>query len=147
MGNVNAQNSENSYEFKIHQSLFRENKSLILLGFISNETDEEKAFWKLFEEYEKQRLEIADEQFELILRYIEEYNTLDDKSTEELFKKSVRLDKDHQKLKMKYYKKIKKSSGIKIAVQFVQAENYFGSRIRAHVFEEIPFLGEVDKLK
>lgn len=147
MSNVNAQSTQESYEFKIHQSLFGENKNLILLGFIGNETEGEKAFWKLFEEYEKQHLEIADEQFKLILKYIEEYNALDDNSTEELFKRSVKLDKEHRTLKMRYYKKIKKTSGVKIAVQFVQAENYFGGRIRSHIFEEIPFLGEVEKIR
>ncbi len=142
-----AQTEESSAEFNIHQELFGTNKKLILESFIAHETDQEKAFWTLFDEYETQRLALAEEHFNLVKKYIASYNDLDDESTLALWKEAQAVDKSYRKLMDKYFKKVKKESGVKIAVQFRQSENYFRNRIRADIFEEIPFLGEFKELK
>jgi len=41
-----------------------------------------------------------------------------------------------------YYKKIRKSSGLKVAAQFFQVESYILLQTRNAIFEEIPFIGE-----
>jgi len=43
-----------------------------------------------------------------------------------------------------YYKKIRKAVSVKQAAQFYQLEYYFLNIIRATIFENIPFIGELD---
>ena len=121
---LSAQEMTKGEKFKIEQTLFGVNKKLILESFISFDEGEEDAFWVLFDEYEVERIAIAEKHFELVKKYIEEYNELDDELTQQIFKESMAVDKSYNKLLKRYFNKIKKSSGIKEAVQFYQLERY-----------------------
>jgi hypothetical protein len=50
----------------------------------------------------------------------------------------------NDKLQKTYYGKMKKSSGVKAAAQFLQIEAYLLSAVRATIMENIPFIGELD---
>jgi hypothetical protein len=64
---------------------------------------------------------------------------------DELVAKMIKQKSSTDKLVNKYYKKIKAASGSKAAAQFFQIENYFISAIRLNIYENIPFLGELEK--
>lgn len=147
MAGLSAQEMSKNEEFKIEQTLFGVNKKLILESFISFDKGEEEAFWLLFNEYEGKRIAIAEKHFELVKKYIHEYNDLDDVLTLEIWKESQAVDKSYQKLLNSYFKKIKKSNGVREAVQFYQLERYARNKIRTELFEEIPFLGEYKEMK
>lgn len=81
---------------------------------------------------------------DLLVKYANEYQTLNDEKTEQLIKEMITLGNEYNKLILKYYKSIKKSSGIKTASQFYQLEVYFQSAIRLSIMEQIPFIGEFE---
>lgn len=144
---LSAQEMTKNEEFKIEQTLFGVNKKLILESFISFDEGEEEGFWNLFNEYESKRIAIAQKHFELVKSYIHEYDALDDELTMQIFKESRAVDKAYNKLLNSYFKKIKKSAGVREAVQFYQLERYARNKIRSELFEEIPFLGEYKEVK
>ena len=78
------------------------------------------------------------------MKYAEEYETLNDETTEQLIKEMITLGNEYNKLIQKYYKSIKKASGIKSAAQFYQLEVYFQSAVRLSIMEMIPFIGEFE---
>lgn len=144
---ITAQELTKNQEFKIEQTLFGVNKKLILESFISFDEGEEEEFWQLFDEYEQKRIAIAENHFKLVKSYIHKYNDLDDQLTLQVWKESQAVDKSYQKLLKSYFKKIKKSAGVREAVQFYQLERYARNKIRSELFEEIPFLGEYKEVK
>jgi len=82
---------------------------------------------------------------ELLNRYVSNYATLDDASTDKIVSDIIAQQSQTDKLIATYYKKIKKGSGVKAAAQFYQFEGYALSKIRAEIMENIPLIGEFDK--
>ncbi|MGB5692473.1 MAG: hypothetical protein WBM43_07715, partial [Flavobacteriaceae bacterium] len=76
--------------------------------------------------------------------YANNYGAMNDEKTDELMKAVRTQKKSLDKLIDKYYKKIKKSSGSKIAAQFYQLENYILGAIRLEILDNIPFFDEFD---
>lgn len=141
---VTAFAQTNKEEVELYQSIFGMEKKTIVQEFIKLDGEKETAFWALYDEYETARKLHGQKRLDLLDKYVENYLTLDDAKTEEIMKEMISLGTDYNKLIAKYYKSIKKESGIKVAGQFYQLEIYFQSAIRMTFMEEIPFLGELD---
>jgi len=101
-------------------------------------------FWTLYDNYESERKQHGQKRIDLLQKYADEYETLNDEKTEQLIKEMITLGNDYNKLIQKYYKSIKKASGIKTAAQFYQLEVFFQSAIRLTIMEQIPFIGEFE---
>jgi hypothetical protein len=131
-----------SEEVDFFQSIFGMQKKEIVAEFLSIDTD--NAFWVMYDEYETKRKSMGKERLEVLLNYVENYDSLNDTKYDELISNMIKLRKGTDKLIDQYYKKIKKTSGSKIAAQFFQIETYFLSEIRTTIFEGIPYIGEFE---
>jgi hypothetical protein len=127
-------------ETDLLQSIFGMEKKAVVADFIGVESN--NPFWILYDEYETKRKELGKERLTLLMNYAKNYDSLDDAKYDETIANVISLQKRTDKLIDQYYKKIKKSSGSKIAAQFYQLEGYFLTQIRAAIFEEIPYIGE-----
>lgn len=127
-------------ETDLMQSIFGMEKKAVVANFIGIESD--NPFWALYDDYETKRKELGKERLTLLMDYAENYDSLDDEKYDEIIANVISLQKRTDKLIDQYYKKIKKSSGSKIAAQFFQLEGYFLTQIRGAIFEEIPYIGE-----
>jgi hypothetical protein len=134
----------NKEDVDLIQSIYGKEKKAIVAEFIKLEGAQSDAFWKLYDEYETQRKELGKQRISLLERYANSYMTLDDATTDQLMKDMMGLSVKTDKLINTYYGKIKKSSGVKAAAQFAQLESYLLSVIRANIFENIPFIGELN---
>ena len=126
------------------QSLFGKEKKAIVEEFIQANPYSNDRFWGLFDAYEIERKELGLKRIDLLEKYASEYNTLDDAQTDEIMKQILAQQKAMDKLIISYYKRIRKEVGVKQAAQFYQLEYYFLNIIRATIFENIPFIGELD---
>ncbi len=129
-------------EMKYYQALFGMEKMLVVAQFTEKPMDD--IFWEAYEEYEVSRKNLGTNRINLLEEYAENYETLSDEKLESIMKDVMKLNKNLDKLISKYYKKIKKSSGVKVATQFYQLENYFLSAIRLEIWSAIPFIGEFE---
>ena len=127
-------------ETDLMQSIFGMEKKAVVADFIGIESD--NPFWVLYDDYETKRKELGKERLTLLMNYVNNYDNLDDAKYDETIANVISLQKRTDKLIAQYYKKIKKSSGSKIAAQFFQLEGYFLTQIRGAIFEEIPYIGE-----
>ena len=139
---INAQSAKE--EIELYQSIIGMEKKAAVAEVISLSGESATAFWGLYDAYETERKLHGQKRIELLVKYAEEYMTLDDASTEEIINEMMALGKEYDKLIQKYYKSIKKTSGVKTAAQFYQLEIYFQSAIRFFIMDEIPFIGEFD---
>ena len=138
---LKAQSSKEETDF--YQSIFGMAKKEIVAEFLQIESS--NPFWALYDEYETARKELGKNRLDALTAYVENYDTMDEAKYDETIGQMIKLRDSNDKLLDKYYKKIKKSSGSKVAAQFFQLESYFLSQIRATVMEEIPYIGEFDK--
>lgn len=137
-----AQSNKEDVDFI--QSIYGKEKKEIVAGFIKLEGAQKDAFWKLYDDYETQRKELGKQRISLLERYANGYGTMDDATTDKLMTDMMALGIKTDKLANTYYGKIKKAAGVKAAAQFIQLESYLTSVIRATIFENIPFIGELN---
>lgn len=129
-------------EVEMFQAVFGMEKKDMTMAFMDNEGD--TAFWMLYDEYEVQRKLLGQKRLQILVNYANTYGVIGDEQTDELMKVVMTQKKSLDKLIDKYYKKIKKSSGSKVAAQFYQLENYILSAIRLEILDSIPFFDEFD---
>jgi Spy/CpxP family protein refolding chaperone len=137
-----AQSNKEDVDFI--QAMYGKEKKDVVAGFIKLEGAQKDAFWKLYDEYETQRKELGKKRVSLLEKYVGNYGTMDDATTDALMKEMTALGVKTDKLIETYYGKMKKSAGVKAAAQFVQLEVYLLSVVRATILENIPFIGELD---
>tara|TARA_B100000809_G_scaffold32497_1_gene28383 strand:+ start:55770 stop:56246 length:477 start_codon:yes stop_codon:yes gene_type:complete len=139
-----AQTEKNDTDF--FKALFGVDKITIVQDFINVNAAQKDAFWATYKEYEIDRKEQRTARIELITDYAENYTSLTDDKLDDLCAESIKQKSKNAKLIKKYYKKLKKDGGSKAAAQFLQVENYFLNLSRVAVSENIPFIGELDKI-
>jgi len=136
----------NKEEIDLVQSVFGMEKKALVEQFIKpGEGPGKDAFWAAYDEYETKRKELGKKRLDLLYKYTSNYLTLDDASADKIINETIALQGQNDKLIVTYYKKIKKGSGVKVAAQFYQFENYILSKIREEILEGIPLIGEFDK--
>lgn len=135
----------NKEEIDLVQSVFGMEKKALVDQFIKPEEGPAKVgFWAAYDEYEAKRKELGKKRLDLLYKYTSSYLTLDDVTADKIINEMIALQTQTDKLIVTYYKKIKKSSGVKVAAQFYQFENYILSKIREEILEGIPLIGEFD---
>ncbi|NCA85394.1 MAG: hypothetical protein EOM83_07445 [Clostridia bacterium] len=135
---ANAQSNNEEVDF--YQSIFGMEKKAVVADFLNLE--ESNPFWALYDEYEAERKELGKDRILTLAFYANNYDKMDDAKNDEIIKSMISLRNANDKLIDKYYKKIKKASGSKVAAQFFQLESYFLSEIRTNIMESIPFIGD-----
>lgn len=139
-----SQTEANDTDF--FKAIFGVDKVSIVKDFIEVSAEQNEKFWSVYAEYEAERKELKADRIALITDYAENYESFTDEKLDELCKKSIKQNANTAKLIKKYYKKLRKAGGSKPAAQFIQLENYFLSLSRTAVSENIPFIGELDKI-
>lgn len=136
----------NKEDIDLIQAIYGKEKKEIVASFIVPDTSKKVAFWSLYDAYETERKALGHQRVALLEKYANNYGKLDDKSTDEIMKEMMVLQKSTDGVIAAYYEKIKKSVGVKQAGQFFQIESYFLSAIRVYILGNIPFIGELEKV-
>lgn len=142
-----AFSQSNKEEVDLTQATFGMDKKAMAAEFIQLEGAQKDAFWTLYDEYETKRKELGKKRIDLLRKYVDNYATLNDPSTDGIIKETMGLQVKTDKLIATYYEKVKKASGVKAAAQFYQFENYILAQIRSSIMDNIPLIGEFDKKK
>jgi hypothetical protein len=127
-------------EFEVIREEFKAEKKAVVAGFMNLSDADAMKFWPVYDKYEAERTKIGTERFNLINRYVEQYNSLNDEQSDELLKKSLSIQKQELDLKNKYYKEVKKSIGASKAMAFIQLEDYISVVIRGFLYESLPLI-------
>ena len=142
---ANAQS--NKEDIEMIQAIYGKEKKAIVADFIMpSDSAKKAAFWNLYDTYETERKQLGQKRIALLEKYVNGYNSFDDKSTDEMMKETMALQKSVDGLIATYYDKIKKAVGVKQASQFYQIESYLLSAIRVYLMGNIPFIDELEKL-
>jgi hypothetical protein len=124
------------------QKVFGMEKKAAIASFLK--ISEDDAFWALYDQYEIERKEFGKKRIDLLEKYANNYVDMPEVVIDDLIKQMQNQKNALDKLIDIYYKRIKKSSGSKLAAQFYQFEFFTLSAVRLEVLAGIPFIGELD---
>jgi hypothetical protein len=139
--------SQTSDELAELRKIFGQEKKDLMGQFLSLSPTDSAKFWPLYDEYSVSRKALADDRISIIKDYASQYANITDAQANSLTERYFKNESSILKLQEKYYKKISKSVSPLKATQFMQAEQYLQTQIRAAVQDEIPFIGEFEKKK
>jgi len=140
-----AQQNTNDTDF--FKAIFGVDKITAVKEFITVADENNLVFWDTYQQYESNRIALRSQRIALITDYAENYLNFSDGKIEDLAKRSLKLNKKNTKNIEKYFKKLKKAGGAKAAAQFLQIENYLLSLSKVAIYENIPFIGELERVE
>jgi hypothetical protein len=134
-------------DIKLFQQYFGTEKTAIIKDYMDLTPQQDSVFWDIYDAYETERLEIGQERIMLVDDYVNNLIGLTDDKATELINEANSLEVEFKKLQKTYYKKMSKSIGAVKAAQFYQFESYINNAINIMIQENIPFVGELEKMR
>jgi len=135
-GYVNAQS--NKEEVDLMQAAFGMEKKAMVSEFVKVNDAQKDAFWKLYDEYETARKDLAKKRIDLLEKYANNYDKMTNEFADKWASDVLGLTKQTDALVVTYYGKIKKVTNPVVALQFWQVEGYILSGIRLSLLESLP---------
>jgi len=135
-GYVNAQS--NKEEVDLMQAAFGMEKKAMVSEFVKVNDAQKDAFWKLYDEYETARKDLAKKRIDLLEKYANNYDKMTNEFADKWASDVLGLTKQTDALVVTYYGKIKKVTNPVVALQFWQVEGYILSGIRLSILESLP---------
>ncbi len=131
-------------DIKIFQQLFGTEKAAMVKQYMNLTPQQDSLFWKDYNAYENQRLELGKRRIRLVENYANSIMSLSADKATEMVNEANAIDVEFKKLQKTYYKKMSKTIGEVKAAQFYQFEGYLNNIINLGIQENIPFVGEID---
>ena len=103
------------------------------------------AFWKLYDEYQKNNMATAKNRMRLYERTAQSYGNMTPARADSLANSYFVNRVEQEKTLESYYRKIKAATNSVIAFEFYQAEVYLLTSLRASIMQQIPTYGEILK--
>jgi len=101
---------------------------------------EGKAFWPVYESYQKDLGKLNERLLKLIDEYAQSYETMTDQAAQNLTNKYLALESERVKLLQTYVPKVSKAVGSKKTARYMQLENKINAVIRFELAANIPLV-------
>ena len=101
------------------------------------------AFWKIYEEYQKENKANAKARIALYEKTAHSYGTMTPQAADSLASRYFVNRMEQEKMLETYYKKIKAATSSVVAFEFYQAEVYLLTQLRAQIMQQIPTYGQL----
>lgn len=139
---VQAQKSE----IEIVRSVFRLEKKAVVADYLKLSDKESEQFWTIYDEYEKERMQVADQRLGLIDSYMSALqNGMSEDKANELVNTLFSVQKKESSLLKKYYSKVKRSVSVVVAARFVQIEEIIQIAVLNSLNEQMPLVERARK--
>ncbi len=126
----------------ILRSTIRANKKALVAANLTLGDDEAKAFWPLYDRYQKDLTGVNDRLVALIKDYTSHYTDLTDEHALELTEQYQGVEQDRLKVRREYLPQFAKVLPGRKVARFFQIENKMDAVIRYDLAEEIPVVDE-----
>ncbi len=101
---------------------------------------EGKAFWPVYDSYQKELGKLNERLIKLIDEYAKNYETMTDQTAQSLTNKYLALESERVKLLQAYVPKVSAAVGIKKAARYMQLENKISAVVRFELAANIPLV-------
>ena len=137
VSNLKAQTSKAEVDYI--QSIFGMEKKALIAEVVKPDEAKQTAFWTIYDEYEGKRKLLGQKRFDMLESYGDDLMNISDEKAATLLKEMSALIKQNDKLLASYVKKVSKSVGPVVALQFHQVEMYVLSELRVSLASGLPF--------
>jgi len=115
-------------------------KVAIMTGSLPLTEKQADLFWPIYREYDHELSKLGDRRIAVIKKFADKYDSLDEKTADQLVKESIKIANERNGLLEKYYKKVAKAVGTITAARFLQVENQMLTLIDAQVIDQVPLV-------
>jgi len=122
------------------QEKMKADKKLLVSENMELTEKEAKAFWPVYESYQKELGKLNDRLLKLIDEYAQSYETMTDQTAQNLTNKYLALESERVKLLQTYVPKVSKAVGSKKAARYLQLENKINAIVRFELAANIPLV-------
>lgn len=136
--------AQDANELEMFKTVFSVEKKAMLMDFLQLSDTEATAFWPIYEEYQKELNVLADRRIALITEYVNNYGAITAEEADAMMKESSDIIIKREKLRAKYYEKVKKATSSIRAAQFVQFERFVQTSIDNELDNNLPLIGELN---
>ena len=140
---VNAQTSDAEAEAIINLIGVQKREAIDKMVKVSGK--DSVAFWKLYDEYQKNNMATAKNRMRLYERTAQSYGNMTPARADSLANSYFVNRVEQEKTLESYYRKIKAATNSVIAFEFYQAEVYLLTSLRASIKQQIPTYVEILK--
>jgi len=130
--------SQTTSYMEILKSDVKTQRRALITAAMGLSEEQAQKFWPVYKDYETEYDKLIDRELEIIKQYAENYEKLSDEMADILINKTMDLDMDQLDLNKKYYKKMKKELGAKIATKFRMIDNRINLMLRLQVASSVP---------
>jgi hypothetical protein len=139
---VNAQDFNDYLE--VSREVLKTEKKALIAEVMQFTSEESQAFWPLYNEYEQKKYTVNTRYFNLIEKFVENYENMSDEVAVELINESIAIKGELIKLQKTYAKKFQKILTPQKTVKYLQAENKIEALIDAEIALQVPLLDEIE---
>ena len=115
-------------------------KKLLVAENMELTEKEAKAFWPVYDSYQKDLGKLNERLLQLIDEYAKNYETMTDQTAQSLTNKYLALESERIKLLQSYVTKVSTAAGSKKAARYMQLENKINAVIRFDLAANIPLV-------
>jgi hypothetical protein len=140
-----AQSTEDDIQI-IQGAWGRQKRELVSMAMSLSAKDSVK-FWPVYDKYEVARKKLGRERLLILNDYVESYEKLTNTKADELANRLFKNDAANAQLLQQYYNSMKTALNALQAAKFLHVESFLQSYIKIHLQANLPYIGELDKLK
>ena len=115
-------------------------KKLLVAENMQLTEKEDKAFWLVYDSYQKDLGKLNERLLKLIDEYAQNYETMTDQAAQGLTNKYLALESERVKMIQSYVPKITKAVGSKKTARYLQLENKINAIVRFELAANIPLV-------
>ncbi len=113
-------------------------RRVLVAGSLPLTEAEEKAFWPLFDDYEKERRPIDERANRLVADFVAGAASLSDAQAKAMLAEALQVDEGRLKVRRSYLDRMAKVIPPRKLVRFFQIDNKLDSVVRADISKQIP---------
>jgi hypothetical protein len=113
-------------------------RRVLVSGSLRLSDAEAKAFWPLYDDYEKERRPYDQRASKLVADFLASAATLTDARAKAILDEAFRIDEGRVKVRRAWYDRMAKAISPRQLVRFYQIENKLDSVVRADLSKQIP---------
>jgi flagellar biosynthesis/type III secretory pathway protein FliH len=118
----------------------RADKKLLIAENLPLTESEAKAFWPVYEKYQKEMSALNDRMIKLIKEYANNYETMSEQTAKRLMDEYLAIDAARLKIRQAYVPRFRKVLREKLVARYYQLENKVQAAVSYELAAEIPLV-------
>ncbi len=129
------------------QAVFGKEKKQLITDLIKLTPEEAEKFWPVYDSYETERKKLGKQRIEMLESLADAYKEMTPAKADLVSKQTIKLAKETDELLEKYHTKVRSAVNGTVAFEFLQAEIYIVTAVRAALMDKIPMYSTIKDSK